>query len=49
MISTFGDHIRLSADQFARLATALERAIADYGGTVHVRGGTYLLLAVRST
>ena len=49
MISTFGDHIRLTADEFSNLAGMLERAIADSGGTVRVRGGTYLLLAIRSS
>lgn len=48
LLSTFGDHIRLPVKQFADLAEHLERAIADCGGTVRARGGTYLILASRS-
>ncbi len=47
LISTFGDHIRLTVEQFANLAERLEHAIAECGGTVQVRGGTYLFLARR--
>jgi hypothetical protein len=49
MISTFGDHVRLTSDEFTNLARTLERAIWDFGGTVQARGGTYLLVAVRSS
>jgi SAM-dependent methyltransferase len=48
LISTFGDHLRLPAGQFAQLAESLRIAIARSGGTVHVRGGTYLQVARRA-
>jgi len=48
LISTFSDHNGLSVDQFRDLAEHLEQAIAEHGGTVRARGGTYLLLASRS-
>jgi len=48
LISTFGDHNRLPVEQFLDLAERLERAIAECGGSVQVRGGTLLLLATRS-
>jgi SAM-dependent methyltransferase len=47
LISTFGDHIRLTTDEFNQLTRSLESAMVEYG-TVHALGGTYLLLAHRT-
>jgi SAM-dependent methyltransferase len=47
MVSTFSDHQRMEPEQLSALRQALRTVIEKLGGTVHARGGTYLLLARR--
>ena len=47
LVATFSDHQRLGPDRLAALQRALHAAIAERGGLVHARCGTYVLTAHR--
>jgi SAM-dependent methyltransferase len=48
MVSTFSDHQCLGPERLTELQRELGAAIQAVGGTVHVRGGTYLRLSQRT-
>ncbi|MGN6605933.1 MAG: class I SAM-dependent methyltransferase [Jatrophihabitans sp.] len=46
-VATHSDHLALPAEQQQRLYAAIGEAVESIGGTLTLRGGTYLILATR--